>query len=57
MNLLQILLGHKFNDKVQRSGYNEGFRRMDETLKLIARPIIVEENEWARKELLEALKK
>jgi hypothetical protein len=30
---------------------------MDETLKLIARPIIVEENEWARKELLEALKK
>jgi len=33
----------------------EGFRRMDETFKLISR-LIVEENESTRKDILEALK-
>ena len=35
---------------------DDGFKRMDEGFKLIAR-LIVEENERARKEILEALKK
>jgi hypothetical protein len=34
---------------------DEGFRRMDETFKLISR-LIVEENESTRKDILEALK-
>ena len=42
--------------ELTRKLMDEGFRRMDEGFKLIAR-LIVEENERARKHLLEALKK